>query len=180
MQFKSLTLWLCLSLVLCACFGLRLVCIIDESKKKKKEEEIIIASFFLFFPFFFCVCENGYWVNGVSIDRTSHWASFGDTNLCVHRHPLSMYGYWTLTWREPMGQRINYSHYSCKLLQDTVLVSFSLMLLLSLFWLFWCKQGAASGTVILLISKGKSSHILVFDEELFFVYLLPPIIFNAG
>ncbi|XP_010545261.1 PREDICTED: sodium/hydrogen exchanger 4 [Tarenaya hassleriana] len=40
--------------------------------------------------------------------------------------------------------------------------------------------GGVSGTVILLISKGKSSHILVFDEQLFFIYLLPPIIFNAG
>ncbi|XP_006352635.1 sodium/hydrogen exchanger 4 [Solanum tuberosum] len=40
--------------------------------------------------------------------------------------------------------------------------------------------GLISGTVILLISKGKSSHILRFNEEVFFIYLLPPIIFNAG
>ncbi|XP_057765562.1 sodium/hydrogen exchanger 4 isoform X2 [Salvia miltiorrhiza] len=40
--------------------------------------------------------------------------------------------------------------------------------------------GCATGTIILLISKGKSSHILRFDEEIFFIYLLPPIIFNAG
>ncbi|KAL8515535.1 hypothetical protein ACS0TY_014283 [Phlomoides rotata] len=40
--------------------------------------------------------------------------------------------------------------------------------------------GVATGVVILLISKGKSSRLLVFSEELFFIYLLPPIIFNAG
>ncbi|XP_059664163.1 sodium/hydrogen exchanger 4 [Cornus florida] len=40
--------------------------------------------------------------------------------------------------------------------------------------------GCISGTIILFISKGTSSHILRFDEQLFFIYLLPPIIFNAG
>ncbi|KAJ8760735.1 hypothetical protein K2173_017843 [Erythroxylum novogranatense] len=40
--------------------------------------------------------------------------------------------------------------------------------------------GVGTGIVILQISGGRSSHLLVFSEDLFFIYLLPPIIFNAG
>ncbi|XP_019426232.1 PREDICTED: sodium/hydrogen exchanger 4 isoform X2 [Lupinus angustifolius] len=40
--------------------------------------------------------------------------------------------------------------------------------------------GCIAGMILLFITKGKSSRILTFDEEVFFIYLLPPIIFNAG
>ncbi|KAG2611060.1 hypothetical protein PVAP13_4KG114200 [Panicum virgatum] len=40
--------------------------------------------------------------------------------------------------------------------------------------------GCLIGAIIFLLTKGKQSHILRFDEQLFFIYVLPPIIFNAG
>ncbi|KAL7172231.1 hypothetical protein ACSBR2_031847 [Camellia fascicularis] len=40
--------------------------------------------------------------------------------------------------------------------------------------------GLGTGTLILLTSGGRNSRILEFDEKFFFIYLLPPIIFNAG
>ncbi|KAI7743340.1 hypothetical protein M8C21_003221 [Ambrosia artemisiifolia] len=40
--------------------------------------------------------------------------------------------------------------------------------------------GCFVGTIILCTNKWKNSKLLRFDEELFFIYLLPPIIFNAG
>ncbi|KAI4301834.1 hypothetical protein L6164_035074 [Bauhinia variegata] len=40
--------------------------------------------------------------------------------------------------------------------------------------------GLCSGLVVLLVTKFNSSRLLAFSEDLFFLYLLPPIIFNAG
>jgi sodium/hydrogen exchanger 3 len=40
--------------------------------------------------------------------------------------------------------------------------------------------GLCTGFIILLTTQGKSSHLMVFSEDFFFIYLLPPIIFNAG
>ncbi|KAL2535581.1 Sodium/hydrogen exchanger 2 [Forsythia ovata] len=47
-------------------------------------------------------------------------------------------------------------------------------------WIIALVIGLCTGFIILLTSKGKSSRIMEFDKELFVIYLLPPIIFNAG
>jgi sodium/hydrogen exchanger 8 len=45
---------------------------------------------------------------------------------------------------------------------------------------YFSMQGLCSGVVVLLVTKFHSTEILIFNEDLFFLYLLPPIIFNAG
>ncbi|MCD9645453.1 Sodium/hydrogen exchanger 3 [Datura stramonium] len=40
--------------------------------------------------------------------------------------------------------------------------------------------GLCTGCIILFTTNGKRSHLLEFDEQLFFNYVLPPIIFNAA
>ena len=61
------------------------------------------------------------------------------------------------------------------LVNNYSVVTITCMILLLFFW-----QGCLIGAIIFLLTKGKQSHILRFDEQLFFIYVLPPIIFNAG
>ncbi|XP_065000045.1 sodium/hydrogen exchanger 1-like isoform X1 [Musa acuminata AAA Group] len=40
--------------------------------------------------------------------------------------------------------------------------------------------GLCTGIVLRLATRGNNSRVMVFSEDLFFIYVLPPIIFNAG
>lgn len=71
-----------------------------------------------------------------------------------------------ICWWSSVIWSIYLVHYDCSLVKVIIAV------------FKW--KGVATGVVILLVSNMKSSHLLVFNEELFFIYLLPPIIFNAG
>ncbi|KAL4637149.1 hypothetical protein ACB092_03G059600 [Castanea dentata] len=74
----------------------------------------------------------------------------------------------------------NTSHRTCGLTKLYVLFNYGVLYLLVEYACGWIWVVVLWSVVVLLVSKFQTSRLLVFCEDLFFLYLLSPFIFNAG
>ena len=74
----------------------------------------------------------------------------------------------------------NTSHRTSGLTKLCVLFNYEVLYFLVEYACGWIQWVVLWSVVVLLVSKFQSSRLLVFSEDLFFLYLLSPFIFNAG